>query len=222
VLLGALSHSAGPPGSFAWCRPAGDRYELQLAPGTKVSKCRRSRTPGVPLASTEIRILAPIPQVCRWVECPTSAPTSSLGDIYREFPKAPVRSMCGWQDIPQASTRPQQAASLASLHRFRQERLRQLYLIVHLLRTRLSSALHHDRPEEGRAVALRPYPAPAVPYHQHEGRAGVLHNVCKEMEDATSSWSSSIAGRRGHEQGEGAPRRARRPTSWSSSTSWQT
>ena len=37
------------------------RYELQLAPGTKVSKVAGLKDDSYALATTEIRILAPIP-----------------------------------------------------------------------------------------------------------------------------------------------------------------
>jgi len=50
------------------------------------------------LASTEIRILAPIPgKSAVGVEVPNQRPDFvTLGDIYREFPSRPGRSWCGW------------------------------------------------------------------------------------------------------------------------------
>jgi len=70
--------------------PRVTRFELQLAPGTKVSKVSGLKDDlAYALASTEIRILAPIPgKQAVGVEVPNQKPTFvSLGDIYRDFPK---------------------------------------------------------------------------------------------------------------------------------------
>ena len=69
--------------------PLVTRYELQLAPGTKVSKVANLRDDlAYALATTDIRILAPIPgKSAVGVEVPNQRPEYvTLGDIYREFP----------------------------------------------------------------------------------------------------------------------------------------
>ena len=70
--------------------PHVSRYELQLAPGTKVSKVARLRDDlAYALASTEIRILAPIPgKKAVGVEVPNQKRRLvRLGDIYDGRPK---------------------------------------------------------------------------------------------------------------------------------------
>ena len=70
--------------------PRVTRYELQLAPGTKVSKVAGLKDDlAYALASTEIRILAPIPgKQAVGVEVPNRRPSFvTLGDIFRDFPK---------------------------------------------------------------------------------------------------------------------------------------
>jgi S-DNA-T family DNA segregation ATPase FtsK/SpoIIIE len=65
------------------------RYELQLAPGTKVSKVAALRDDlSYALATTEIRILAPIPgKQAVGVEVPNLAPRMvTLGDIFDDLP----------------------------------------------------------------------------------------------------------------------------------------
>ena len=65
------------------------RYELQLAPGTKVSKVAGLKDDlSYALATTEIRILAPIPgKQAVGVEVPNLAPRMvTLGDIYGDLP----------------------------------------------------------------------------------------------------------------------------------------
>ncbi|MFN8222566.1 MAG: DNA translocase FtsK [Gaiellales bacterium] len=67
------------------------RYELQLAPGTKVSKVAALRDDlSYALATTEIRILAPIPgKQAVGVEVPNLSPRLvTLGDIFDEIPAA--------------------------------------------------------------------------------------------------------------------------------------
>lgn len=69
--------------------PRVTRYELQLAPGTKVNKVTNLKDDiAYALATTEIRILAPIPgKSAVGVEVPNQRPDFvTLGDIYREFP----------------------------------------------------------------------------------------------------------------------------------------
>jgi S-DNA-T family DNA segregation ATPase FtsK/SpoIIIE len=67
------------------------RYELQLAPGTKVSKIAALKDDlSYALATTEIRILAPIPgKQAVGVEVPNLAPRLvTLGDIFDELPSS--------------------------------------------------------------------------------------------------------------------------------------
>jgi DNA segregation ATPase FtsK/SpoIIIE, S-DNA-T family len=69
--------------------PRVTRYELQLAPGTKVSKVAALKDDlSYALATTEIRILAPIPgKQAVGVEVPNVSPNLvTLGDIFDELP----------------------------------------------------------------------------------------------------------------------------------------
>jgi DNA segregation ATPase FtsK/SpoIIIE-like protein len=69
--------------------PRVTRYELQLAPGTKVAKVAALKDDlSYALATTEIRILAPIPgKQAVGVEVPNQSPNLvTLGDIYDELP----------------------------------------------------------------------------------------------------------------------------------------
>ena len=69
--------------------PRVTRYELQLAPGTKVSKVAALKDDlSYALATTEIRILAPIPgKSAVGVEVPNLSPKIvTLGDIYEDLP----------------------------------------------------------------------------------------------------------------------------------------
>jgi DNA segregation ATPase FtsK/SpoIIIE, S-DNA-T family len=69
--------------------PRVTRYELQLAPGTKVSKVAGLKDDlSYALATTEIRILAPIPgKQAVGVELPNTSPNLvTLGDIYGDLP----------------------------------------------------------------------------------------------------------------------------------------
>nr|MBA2537986.1 DNA translocase FtsK [Actinomycetota bacterium] len=71
--------------------PRVTRYELQLAPGTKVGKVAALKDDlAYALATTEIRILAPIPgKQAVGVEVPNLAPNYvTLGDIFDEIPGA--------------------------------------------------------------------------------------------------------------------------------------
>ncbi|MHB8641932.1 MAG: DNA translocase FtsK [Gaiellaceae bacterium] len=70
--------------------PRVTRYELQLAPGTKVSKVSALKDDiSYALATTEIRILAPIPgKQAVGVEVPNLSPNIvTLGDIYDDLPQ---------------------------------------------------------------------------------------------------------------------------------------
>ncbi len=69
--------------------PRVTRYELQLSPGTKVSKVAALKDDlSYALATTEIRILAPIPgKQAVGVEVPNLAPRLvTLGDVYDDLP----------------------------------------------------------------------------------------------------------------------------------------
>jgi S-DNA-T family DNA segregation ATPase FtsK/SpoIIIE len=87
--------------------PRVTRYELQLAPGTKVGKVAALKDDlAYALATTEIRILAPIPgKQAVGVEVPNLAPNIvTLGDIFDEMPASasPVSVWLG-KDISGAS-----------------------------------------------------------------------------------------------------------------------
>jgi S-DNA-T family DNA segregation ATPase FtsK/SpoIIIE len=87
--------------------PRVTRYELQLAPGTKVGKVAALKDDlAYALATTEIRILAPIPgKQAVGVEVPNLAPNVvTLGDIYEEIapPASPLSVWLG-KDISGAS-----------------------------------------------------------------------------------------------------------------------
>ena len=90
TLVEALAHfgvAATIVGQIAG--PRVTRYELQLAPGTKVSKVAALKDDlSYALATTEIRILAPIPgKQAVGVEVPNLAPKIvTLGDIYDDLP----------------------------------------------------------------------------------------------------------------------------------------
>ena len=74
--------------------PRVTRYELQLAPGTKVSKVAALKDDlSYALATTEIRILAPIPgKSAVGVEVPNLSPKIvTLGDIYDDLPSSASR-----------------------------------------------------------------------------------------------------------------------------------
>ncbi|HUP33442.1 MAG TPA: DNA translocase FtsK, partial [Gaiellaceae bacterium] len=71
--------------------PRVTRFELQLAPGTKVSKVAALKDDlSYALATTEIRILAPIPgKQAVGVEVPNTSPRIvTLGDIYDDLPSS--------------------------------------------------------------------------------------------------------------------------------------
>jgi len=90
VLVETLAHfgvEASVIGQIAG--PRVTRYELQLAPGTKMSKVAALKDDlSYALATTEIRILAPIPgKQAVGVEVPNLSPNLvTLGDIYDDLP----------------------------------------------------------------------------------------------------------------------------------------
>jgi S-DNA-T family DNA segregation ATPase FtsK/SpoIIIE len=173
--------------------PRVTRYELHLAPGTKVSKVTALKDDlAYALATTEIRILAPIPgKSAVGVEIPNSRPDFvTLGDIYHEFPKSagPLMVWLG-KDISGK-------AVYADLTR-----------LPHLLiagttgsgksgcvNCLVSSVLLRSTPEQVRMIMIDPkkvelshydrIPHLLVPVVTNmKDAAGVLHNVVKEMED---------------------------------------
>ena len=173
--------------------PRVTRYELQLAPGTKVSKVSSLKDDlAYALATTEIRILAPIPgKSAVGVEVPNQRPDFvTLGDIYREFPKSagPLMVWLG-KDI---SGKPVYT---------------DLARLPHLLiagttgsgksgcvNCIVSSILLRSTPEQVRLIMIDPkkvelshydrIPHLLVPVVTNmKDAAGVLHNVAKEMED---------------------------------------
>ena len=78
--------------------PRVTRYELQLAAGTKMSKVSALKDDlSYALATTEIRILAPIPgKQAVGVEVPNLAPNLvTLGDVFDHLPRAPARWRSG-------------------------------------------------------------------------------------------------------------------------------
>lgn len=173
--------------------PRVTRYELQLAPGTKVSRVTNLKDDlAYALASTEIRILAPIPgKSAVGVEVPNQRPDFvTLGDIYREFPKSagPLMVWLG-KDI---SGKPVYA-----------DLTRMPHLLIAgttgsgksgCVNCLVSSILLRSTPEQVRFIMIDPkkvelshydrIPHLLVPVVTNmKDAAGVLHNVCKEMED---------------------------------------
>jgi S-DNA-T family DNA segregation ATPase FtsK/SpoIIIE len=173
--------------------PRVTRYELHLAPGTKVSKVSNLKDDlAYALASTEIRILAPIPgKSAVGVEVPNQRPDFvTLGDIYREFPKTagPLMVWLG-KDISGKAV------------------YTDLTRLPHLLiagttgsgksgcvNCIVSSILLRSTPEQVRLIMIDPkkvelshydrIPHLLVPVVTNmKDAAGVLYNVAKEMED---------------------------------------
>ncbi len=173
--------------------PRVTRYELHLAPGTKVSKVSNLKDDlAYALASTEIRILAPIPgKSAVGVEVPNQRPDFvTLGDIYREFPKTagPLMVWLG-KDISGKAV------------------YTDLTRLPHLLiagttgsgksgcvNCLVSSILLRSTPEQVRLIMIDPkkvelshydrIPHLLVPVVTNmKDAAGVLYNVAKEMED---------------------------------------
>jgi S-DNA-T family DNA segregation ATPase FtsK/SpoIIIE len=173
--------------------PRVTRYELQLAPGTKVAKVSALKDDlAYALATTEIRILAPIPgKSAVGVEVPNQRPDFvTLGDIYREFPKSagPLMVWLG-KDISGKAV------------------YTDLTRLPHLLiagttgsgksgcvNCLVSSILLRSTPEQVRMIMVDPkkvelshydrIPHLLVPVVTNmKDAAGVLHNVAKEMED---------------------------------------
>ena len=162
--------------------PRVTRYEIQLAPGTKVGKVAALKDDlAYALATTEIRILAPIPgKQAVGVEVPNLAPNIvTLGDIFDTLPAnaSPVSTWLG-KDISGAVGLGRPRADAAHPHR-RHDRLGQVGLHQHhaLLdpapRDARRGADDPRRPEARRARPLRVDPAPAHARRlEPEGRRG--------------------------------------------------
>ena len=135
--------------------PHVSRYELQLAPGTKVSKVAQLRDDlAYALASTDIRILAPIPgKKAVGVEVPNQRRRLvRLGDIYAERPKgaSPLLELARQGRLrPGGLGRPRADAARA---RRRHHRLGKSGCINAIL----SSILMHASPNEVRLVLVDP------------------------------------------------------------------
>ena len=180
-LLEALGHhgiEARLVGTVAG--PRVTRYEIQLAPGTKVGKVESlQKDLAYALATTEIRILAPIPgKQAVGVEVPNLSPNVvTLGDVNADFsPGASPRLGLARQGHrrPERALRPREDAA----HPDRgHDRLRQVGLrerdagVDPAARHARAGADDPDRPEEGRAEPLRGDPAPADA-RGHERQAG--------------------------------------------------
>lgn len=173
--------------------PRVTRYELQLAPGTKVAKVSSLKDDlAYALATTEIRILTPIPgKSAVGVEIPNQRPDwVTLGDIYHEFPKSagPLMVWLG-KDIAGNAV----YADLTKLP----------HLLIAgttgsgksgCVNCIVSSVLLRSTPEQVRMIMIDPkkvelshydrIPHLLVPVVTNmKDAAGVLHNVVKEMED---------------------------------------
>ena len=160
--------------------PRVTRYELQLAPGIKVSRVSQLRDDlAYALATTEIRILAPIPgKQAVGVEVPNlSANLVTLGDIYAEPPagSSPLTAWLG-KDISGARRRlrpgPDAAPADRRHHRLGQVGLHQRDPVLDPAAGDARRRAHDPgRPQAGRAEPLRGDPAPAdAGRHEHEER----------------------------------------------------
>ena len=136
--------------------PRVTRYELQLAPGTKVAKVAALKDDlSYALATTEIRILAPIPgKQAVGVEVPNLAPNLvTLGDIYDDLPQtaSPALRLARQGHLGQRDLdRPR--ADAAPPHR-RHDRLRQVRLHQHDPHVDPAAA---RRPDEVRMILVDP------------------------------------------------------------------
>jgi S-DNA-T family DNA segregation ATPase FtsK/SpoIIIE len=173
--------------------PRVTRFELQLAAGTKVSKVSGLKDDlAYALASTEIRILAPIPgKQAVGVEVPNQRPTFvTLGDIYRDFPRSagPLMVWLG-KDISGKAV----YTDLASLP----------HLLIAgttgsgksgCVNCIISSILLRASPDHVKLILIDPkkvelshfeyVPHLLVPVVTNmKNAAGVLHNIVKEMEN---------------------------------------
>ena len=149
--------------------PRVTRYELQLAPGTKVAKVAQLKDDlSYALATTEIRILAPIPgKQAVGVEVPNLSPNLvTLGDIYDDLPgtASPLSVWLG-KDISGAAVWTDLARMphilIAGTTGSGKSGCINTILTSILLRDTRRGAADPDRPEAHRAQLLRVDPAPA-------------------------------------------------------------
>jgi DNA segregation ATPase FtsK/SpoIIIE, S-DNA-T family len=172
--------------------PRVTRYELQLAPGTKVGKVASLRDDlAYALATTEIRILAPIPgKQAVGVEVPNLSPNVvTLGDIFADLPgtSSPLSVWLG-KDISGASV----SADLA----------RMPHILIAgttgsgksgCINTMLCSILLRSTPDEVRMILVDPKRVElglyeSIPHlltpvvSSPKAAAAVLTNVLTEME----------------------------------------
>ncbi len=150
--------------------PRVTRYELQLAPGTKVSKVAALKDDlSYALATTEIRILAPIPgKQAVGVELPNLSPNLvTLGDIFDDLPvdREPARRLARQGHLRHRRLdRPRADAARPDRrhHRLGQVRLHQHAPDVDPAALDAGrGADDPDRPEADRAQLLRVDPASA-------------------------------------------------------------
>ena len=212
--------------------PRVTRYELQLAPGTKVAKVAALKDDlSYALATTEIRILAPIPgKQAVGVEVPNVSPRLvTLGDIFDDVPGdgEPALGLAREGHLRELGLdRPR--ADAAPPHR-RHDRLGQVGLHQHdphldaSPRDTRRGADDPDRPEADRARLLRVDPAPAhVGRLQPEGGGDRAHERRRgdgtTLRAALARPRAQPARRR---TGRSAPagRRRCRTCSWSSTSS---
>ena len=150
--------------------PRVTRYELQLAPGTKVSKVAALKDDlSYALATTEIRILAPIPgKQAVGVEVPNLAPKIvTLGDIYDDLPSSasPLAVWLGkdisgnavWADL----ARMPHILIAGTTGSGKSGCINTILTSILLRSTPGRRADDPDRPEADRAQLLRVDPAPA-------------------------------------------------------------
>ena len=168
------------------------RYELQLAPGTKVSKVAGLKDDlAYALATTEIRILAPIPgKQAVGVEVPNHSPSYvTLGDIFDDIPAtaSPLSVWIGkdisgnavWTDL----ARMPHLLIAGTTGSGKSGCINTMLSSILLRATPGRGADDPDRPEADRARLLRVDPASADAGRLlAEGRGRRLVNVVGEME----------------------------------------
>ena len=169
--------------------PRVTRHELRLAPGTKVSKVTQLKDDiAYALASTDIRILAPIPgKQAVGVEVPNKLHRMVyLGDIFRRdlgegggagriVGLAAVRLAGEGHRRQLGLDRPRQDAAPAGRrhHRLGQVRLREHDAVLDPAALLPERGPHGARgPEAGRAELLRRHPAPADPGRDRPAHGG--------------------------------------------------